>query len=53
MDQKNKAKFVKTGWFSYLRGGLSRKLPEDRIGGQDGYVSINSGVSWGAVEKGE
>lgn len=27
-------------WFSYLKRGLSRKLPKDRIIGQDGYPSV-------------
>ncbi len=31
-------------WWTYLKSGLSRKLPEDRIGGQDGYVSIKASL---------
>ena len=27
-------------WWTYLESGLSRKLPEDSIGGQDGHVSM-------------
>ena len=31
---------MKNNWWKYLKSGLSRKLPEDRIGGQDGYGSM-------------
>ncbi len=31
-------------WWTYLKSGLSRKLPEDRIGGQDGYVSMKASL---------
>ncbi|UCF01773.1 MAG: ABC transporter ATP-binding protein [Deltaproteobacteria bacterium] len=44
MDHNTKANFVKTGWFSYLRSGLSRKFSEDRIGGQYGYVSMKASL---------
>ncbi len=30
------------GWFTYLKQGLSRKLPEDRIAGQKGYPGIRT-----------
>jgi ABC-type bacteriocin/lantibiotic exporter with double-glycine peptidase domain len=35
---------VKNSWWTYLKSGLSRKLPEDRIGGQDGYASIKTSL---------
>jgi len=35
---------VKNSWWTYLKSGLSRKLPEDRIGGQDGYVSMKTSL---------
>jgi ABC-type bacteriocin/lantibiotic exporter with double-glycine peptidase domain len=31
-------------WFTYLKRGLSRKLPEDRIVGGDGYSSIKANL---------
>ena len=31
-------------WWTYLKSGLSRKLPKDRIGGQDGYGSIKASL---------
>ena len=31
-------------WWTYLKSGLSRKLPADRIGGQDGYASIKTSL---------
>ena len=31
-------------WWTYLKSGLSRKLSEDRIGGQDGYVSMKASL---------
>jgi ABC-type bacteriocin/lantibiotic exporter with double-glycine peptidase domain len=31
-------------WWTYLKSGLSRKLPEDRIGGQDGNVSMKTSL---------
>jgi ABC-type bacteriocin/lantibiotic exporter with double-glycine peptidase domain len=35
---------VTNSWWTYLKSGLSRKLPEDRIGGQDGYASIKTSL---------
>ncbi len=35
---------MKNSWWTYLKSGLSRKLPEDRIGGQDGYASIKTSL---------
>jgi ABC-type bacteriocin/lantibiotic exporter with double-glycine peptidase domain len=35
---------VTNNWWTYLKSGLSRKLPEDRIGGQDGYASIKTSL---------
>ena len=35
---------MKLSWLTYLKSGLSRKLPEDRIGGQDGYASIKTSL---------
>ncbi len=35
---------MKNSWWTYLKSGLSRKLPEDRIGGQDCYVSIKTSL---------
>jgi len=29
-------------WFTYLKGGLSRKLPDDRIAGREGYSGIKT-----------
>ncbi len=29
-------------WFTYLKRGLSRKLPKDRIAGEEGYSSIKA-----------
>ncbi len=31
-------------WWTYLKSGLSRKLPKDRIGGQDGHVSMKTSL---------
>ena len=31
-------------WYTYLKRGLSRKLPEDRISGQKGYSGIKSNL---------
>jgi ABC-type multidrug transport system fused ATPase/permease subunit len=31
---------VQNSWFTYLKRGLSRKLPDDRISGQDGYAGM-------------
>ncbi|MFA9435399.1 MAG: ABC transporter ATP-binding protein [Deltaproteobacteria bacterium] len=31
-------------WWTYLKSGLSRKLPKDRIGGQDSHVSIKTSL---------
>jgi len=31
-------------WFTYLKQGLSRKMPEDRIAGQVGYSGIKSNL---------
>ncbi len=31
-------------WFTYLRQGLSRKLPEDRIAGQTGYSGVKASL---------
>jgi len=35
---------VTNSWWTYLKSGLSRKLPKDRIGGQDGYGSIKASL---------
>jgi ABC-type bacteriocin/lantibiotic exporter with double-glycine peptidase domain len=32
------------GWFTYLKQGLSRKLPEDRIAGEDGVSGIKANL---------
>ena len=44
MDHNSKAKLMKKGWFTCLRSGLLRKLPEDRIAGEDGYVSMKTSL---------
>ena len=31
-------------WFTYLKQGLSRKMPKDRIAGQDGYSGIKANL---------
>jgi len=31
-------------WFAYLKQGLSRKLPKDRIAGQEGYAGIKTNL---------
>jgi ABC-type multidrug transport system fused ATPase/permease subunit len=31
-------------WFTYLKRGLSRKLPKDRISGQEGYSGIKANL---------
>lgn len=31
-------------WFSYLKRGLSRKLPEDRIAGREGYTDTKANL---------
>ena len=31
-------------WWTYLKSGLSRKLPEERIGSQDAYVSMKTSL---------
>jgi len=31
-------------WFTYLKRGLSRKLPKDRIAGQEGYSGIKTNL---------
>ncbi len=31
-------------WFTYLKRGLSRKLPKDRITGQDGYSGLKANL---------
>lgn len=31
---------MQNSWFTYLKRGLSRKLPDDRISGQDGYAGM-------------
>jgi ABC-type multidrug transport system fused ATPase/permease subunit len=31
-------------WFDYLKQGLSRKFPKDRIAGQDGYPNIKNSL---------
>ena len=31
-------------WWTYLKSGLSQKLPEDRIGGQEGYGSMRGSL---------
>ena len=35
---------MKNSWFTYLKRGLSRKLPKDRIAGQDGYAGIKANL---------
>jgi ABC-type bacteriocin/lantibiotic exporter with double-glycine peptidase domain len=35
---------VKKSWLNYLRQGLSRKLPSDRIAGKKGYSGIKSNL---------
>jgi len=35
---------VKNSWWTYLRSGLSRKLPDDRIGGQASRGSLKSSL---------
>jgi len=35
---------VTNSWWTYLKSGLSRKLPKDRIGGQNGYGSIKASL---------
>jgi len=32
------------GWFTYLKQGLSRKMPDDRIAGQEGYSGIKANL---------
>jgi len=35
---------VKNSWWTYLKSGLSRKLPEDRIGGQASHGSLKTSL---------
>jgi len=35
---------VRNSWFTYLKRGLSRKLPKDRIAGRDGYAGIKTNL---------
>jgi len=35
---------VSKSWLNYLKQGLSRKLPKDRIAGQDGYSGIKANL---------
>jgi ABC-type multidrug transport system fused ATPase/permease subunit len=35
---------VKNSWWTYLKCGLSRQLPEDRIGGQAGHGSLKTSL---------
>ena len=35
---------MKNSWWTYLKSGLSRPLPKDRIGGQDGHVSMKTSL---------
>ncbi len=35
---------MRNSWFTYLKRGLSRKLPEDRIAGQDGYAGMKTNL---------
>jgi len=35
---------MKKSWFSYLKQGLSRKMPEDRIAGERGYSSLKANL---------
>jgi ABC-type bacteriocin/lantibiotic exporter with double-glycine peptidase domain len=35
---------VKNSWWTYLKSGLSRKLPKDRIGGKDSHGSIKTSL---------
>jgi ABC-type bacteriocin/lantibiotic exporter with double-glycine peptidase domain len=35
---------VKNSWWIYLKSGLSRKLPEDRIGGQPSHGSLKTSL---------
>jgi len=40
---KGLIKYV-NGWFTYLKQGLSRKMPDDRIAGQEGYSGIKANL---------
>jgi len=31
-------------WFTYLKRGLSRKLPEDRLAGKEGYAGLKANL---------
>jgi hypothetical protein len=31
-------------WFTYLKQGLSRELPEDRIAGQQAYAGLKANL---------
>ena len=35
---------MKNSWWTYLKSGLSRKFPEDRIGGQDSHGSLKTSL---------
>ena len=35
---------MRNSWFTYLKRGLSRKLPKDRIAGRDGYAGIKTNL---------
>ncbi len=35
---------MKIGWFTYLKQGLSRDLPKDRLAGQDEYLGIRANL---------
>jgi ABC-type multidrug transport system fused ATPase/permease subunit len=35
---------MKNSWFAYLKQGLSRKLPRDRIAGEHGYAGIKASL---------
>jgi ABC-type multidrug transport system fused ATPase/permease subunit len=35
---------VTNNWWTYLKSGLSRELPKDRISGQDDYVSMKASL---------
>ncbi len=36
---------MKISWFETLKGSLSRRLPVDRIAGQDGYVGLKASLT--------
>jgi ABC-type multidrug transport system fused ATPase/permease subunit len=42
--QRRQAEFQMKTWFTYLKQGLSRNLPGDRISGMRGYGSVKAGL---------